>query len=380
MRGAGFGLYDVEFRSPIESDRINDAFRDIYTDIGEATIRAQYIENKISSIGSDISYQEQQQTINMLAVSGILTAANTHYDTAVGGLLYWNAYNISSVVSCTGRHDPVVGDVSLPWRQAWTQLPLYKNEYGEYESTSDVTITIGGTGVLKPHDAWDMVDNNPETTWVTTYPTDPGLVEVILTMPNNFSNTVNSVLVNPFPVGGCMVTNLYYDSDTGWMVPDGFEVSPYPRRYYFSRSSISGNSGVKFKLKATPLYDSLGNLVYVIGMKDVDISLVEFGSTATFTVKLESGNTINNITYVNVGYTFDGIETGNIKPMSVKLSANSDGSSPIYNSLSDAHPFPGTAGISSIPAGGVTTLWAIFTLTKLNGNTPVVRDITVRYN
>lgn len=364
MGSTTLGLYEIEFRSPIESDRLNNTFNDIGNDIGEAYRRVEHTDGIIDGVRSDLSYQYQQQVINMLAVSGMLDATSSGE-----GILYWSAYNSSNIINTNSRHDPVTGDVTLPWRLGWTKLPLYTNQYGENECSDSLTISINGAYMSKPHDAFDMVDNNPETAWVSE---GVSPITGIINMPTTFSDYINSVLVSPFPAGGCTVTGLYYKNSAGsYISVPNFEPSPYPRRYYFTKAKIEGNTEIKFILVGTSLYDSENNLTTVAGIRDIDVSLVEFTSSSTFKVRLSNqGDTISAITYVNSSYIFDGSGS----PVEISICTDSAGSNEIYNSGTYGHPYTG-----SINTGGVAELWAHYTLTKINGNTPSVRDITVRY-
>jgi hypothetical protein len=252
MRGTSFGLYDIPFRGSIESDRINDALNDVVEDIGEAFLRGGRIDSRIDEVKSDMSYQVQQLLVNQAAANAALTAAHAHYDTKTGGLLYWSAYEEAAVTRESSRYDPTVGEVTLPWTTSWTKLPLYKNEYGEYEVGSDVSIQIKEdsgalTTITKPNDAFDMLDNNPETAWVATYPvaTAPSTVTVVVMVPPLFSTYINSIMISPFPIGGCNVNTLEYFDTVSWKSVPGFVTSPYSRRYHFSKVSVPGNVGAR---------------------------------------------------------------------------------------------------------------------------------------
>jgi len=380
--------YDVLFRSPIESDRINDAFSDIVDDLGEAWNRADHINSLISDVRSDMSYQLQQLSRNMAAASGLLLATSDHYDTATGGLLYWNAYDEGRyTVGATGRasrHDPVVGEVTLPWGSSWTKIPLHTNEYGEYVADSNISIEIdvggGLAAVSKPHDAYDMVDNNPETAWVVTYPvaTAPANITAVVTLPDLFTTYFNSIVVHPFPVGGARVTSLqYYENGAPIDVP-GFLSSEYSRRYHFRKIDSPGGTRIKLVIEGTTLYDSNNNLVKVFGIRDLDVALIEYESSSTFRVRLDSKEPINTVTDVIVNYDYDNVSGSGYQvnpPLSVKLTTDAEGTgTEVYNSQDNALPFTGAKN-----AGGGSVLWAHFTLNKVWGRTAVVRDITVRY-
>lgn len=383
--------YDLQFRSPIESDRLNDAFADIVDDVGEAFTRADHINSRVSDIRGAMSYQTQQMSIAMGAVSGLIQAAHTHYDANPGGLIYWSAYDENNYRPGTGTHsryDPVLGEVTLPWSTSWTKVPLYKNEYGEYVADSSASIQLDTGGglvtITRPNSAYDMVDNNPETTWIAELPigTAPGSVTGVVSLPNLFSTKFNSIMVSPFPVGGCKVTSLQYFSTSsgGYVNVPSFVPSEYCRRYHFGSVDVSTNTLIKFVLTGTSLYNSNGTLVKVFGMRDIDVALIEYASSSTFVVRLDArGNSIANITYVNVTYDYDNITTTYTspnRPMLLNISRNEAGTDSIFNSTFYTLPYTG----NQIPVGGNSVLWAHITLNKVWGRTAVVRDITVRYN
>jgi hypothetical protein len=374
MSSASFGLYDIQFRSPIESDRLNDIFNDIAQDIGEAHTITGRINARVREIKSDMSYQMQQLVANQALVDAQLDAAHTHYDNVGGrGLLYWSAYNESDVTNLTSRHDVCNGEVTLPWTTSWTKIPLTKDEDGYYRATGDVSIEIDGLTMPITDDAYDMVDNNPETTWAVSHPTSQGPITGVVHVPDLFSTYINSVMVSPFPEGGCSVTSLEYanQNNTYIHVPD-FVAGSSSRRYHFNKVSVPGGTSIRFILTGTTLNDSNGALVKVFGMKNIDISLIEYASTSTFRVKLQANNNITTLLDVIVDYTFDGIETGTRTPMILQLTTDEAGTSSIYDSR-----YTNIGNGITVSAG--SAIWAQFTLNKLEGSTPVVRGLTVRY-
>ena len=122
MRGVSFGDYRKTFRGTIDSESLNENFKDIHEDLSEAYRREQYINNKVVEYASDLNYQNQQLNNRVNELENALVAASGHYASSTGNLLYWSAYSSAEVSASNSRQDLGTGDVTLPWSRSWTKI------------------------------------------------------------------------------------------------------------------------------------------------------------------------------------------------------------------------------------------------------------------
>jgi len=386
MRGLRLTNYEIGFRDPIESEKLNNTFSSIAEDLSEAFHRSQYIGNTLSEYISDRMYQQQQIDANNSALNALLTTAIATYAAAGGNHLYWSAYTNSGVSNSDSMHDVTCGNVTLSWSRSWTKLPLVLNDYNIYvPDTSIKAYYDDGTEVekLQPDDIYDCIDNNPQTAWVKNYLVGvaPASVTVRLDIPASHNPAISSIYVAPFPNGGPTITSIEYITYAGtWVSISGFTSTNSRRRYHFSPVDYAGQ--IRFVMAPALLNDTNGNPSAIFGMQDIDISLIEYSNSSSFVVRLDSapGNTISNITYVDSTYTISPSVTETAineydRPVVIEIFEDSNLTTRVYSNLINGHPFSGSLSLAT-PSSSV---WVKYTLRKINSTTPVVRDITVRY-
>lgn len=385
MRGISFREYEKSFRQAIESDDLNNNFRDIYNDLAEAYRRGQYINNRLREYSSDLSYQNQMLNSRVSELNDALIAASGSYGTAGINVMYWSAYNNDGVQSNNSRHDLNTGQVTLPWSRSYTKIPLMVNDYGDYEADSIVRINYCNDYYDKPNDLYDMVDNNPETNWIKAYPetSAPGSITIRVEMPASTNPAINSIYIAPFPDGGPKVDGLRYLNTAGsWVTVPGFTETNVRTRYYFT--PIDYGNQVDLTMVPVALRNNNGNDSMVYGMQDIDVSLIEFVDSSSFVVKLNGadGTTITNITYVNLEYTISptitnesSMSTGD-RPVVIQIYEDSGLTTQVYSNILYNHSYTGSISLST-PS---SSIWVKISLKKINSTTPVVTALTVKYN
>jgi len=386
MRGLRLTNYEIGFRDPIESEKLNNTFSSIAEDLSEAFHRSQYIGNTLSEYISDRMYQQQQIDANNSALNALLTTAIATYAAAGGNHLYWSAYTTANVTDTDSMHDVTCGNVTLPWSRSWTKLPLVLNDYNIYVPDTSIKVYYDdGAEVekLQPDDIYDSVDNNPQTAWVKNYLIGiaPVSVTVRLEIPASLNPAISSIYVAPFPNGGPTITSMEYITYAGtWVNVSGFTPTNSRRRYHFSPVDYAGQ--IRYVMTPALLNDTNGNPAAIFGMQDTDISLIEYSDTSSFVVRLDSapGNTISNITYVDSTYTISPSVSESTmneyeRPVVIEIFEDSGLTTRVYSSLINGHPYAGILPLAT-PSSSV---WVRYTLRRVNSTTPVVRDITVRY-
>lgn len=387
MRGIRLRGYEIPFRGELESEKITTKFAETSGDLNEAFRRSQHINDVRRSDAEAQDYQNQQFTTMLNLVNDTLVAASGHYADASGTLLYWTAYDQVPVVSNSSRQDLLTGDVTLPWSRSITKLSLVQDEYGDYVASNAVGITYSEEAEAaesKDHEdsIYKAVDNNPATRWLKTYTGTMAYVTIVVALPASTNPAVNSIYVAPFPDHGPTITNVRYLSRAGaWTQVPNFAETDRKRRYHFTPANYSDQ--VEVTMTPTVLQDSDGNQVRVFGLQNMDVTLIDYVSSSDIVVRLDAaaGLPINSITYVSSTYSIsptvneDNIDTAD-KPVLIELYEDAALATLVYSSTVHGHPYNGAIALSSPRQ----TLWAKFTLRKINSTTPVVRNITVRYS
>lgn len=385
MRGISFRDYEKSFRGAIESDDLNNNLKDIYNDLAEAYRREQYINNRLREYASDLSYQCQMLAVRLSNASAALIAASGSYAAAGGNVLYWSAYSNDGVSSNSSRHDLSIGEVTLPWSRSYTKIPLVLNEYGDYEVDSSVKINYCNDYYTKPDDLWDLVDNNPETNWVKSYPLadSPGQITLRIELPSSTNPAMNSIYISPYPDGGPRVDSLRYLNTAGaWVAVPGFTDVTNRKRFHFT--PIDYGNQIDLTMVPVALKDSNGVGCMVFGIQDIDVSLIEYVDNSEFVVMLNAaaGTTITNITYVNLSYTISPAITNESsisssdRPVLLQIYEDAGLTTQVYSNIIYNHSYTGSIGMTT-PG---STIWAKVTLRKINSTTPVVTGLTIKYN
>lgn len=385
LRGISFREYKKPFRGAIESDDLNTNFSDIYNDLAEAYRREQYINNRLCEYASSLSYQNQMLAVRLSDANAGLIAASGSYVAAGGSVLYWSAYSNDGISSNTSRHDLSTGQVTLPWSRSYTKMPLVLNEYGDYEADSSVKINYCADYYTKPDDLWNIVDNNPETNWIKSYPLadSPGQITLRIELPASTNPAMNSIYVAPYPDGGPRVDSLRYLNTAGaWVAVPGFTDVTNRRRFHFT--PVDYGNQIDLTMVPVALKDSDGAGCMVFGIQNIDVSLIEYVDSSTFVVKLNAaaGNTITNITYVNLSYTISptitnesSISSGD-RPVVLQIYEDAALTTQVYSNIIYTHSYTGSIGMTT-PG---STIWCKVTLRKINATTPVVTALTIKYN
>jgi hypothetical protein len=375
LRGVSFSGYEKEFRDEISSESLNRNFSDIYNDISEAYTRNQYINNKLSEHVTNLSYANQMLNVRIGELNAAIAALVGDTD-----IMHWSAYDISQLVTSTCRQDLLAGIMTLEWARSWTKLQLVVNEYGEYESGNATRVAFDdGSEVYldKPDSIYYAFDNNPETSWVKVYPTGgaPSSVLVRLEVPPSMNPAINSVYVSPFPDGGPSITDLEYLTNAGAWVP--LITSPLDKKTRLHFSPSDYNNQIRFIMTPVSLLDSNGDAVKVFGMQDLDVSFIEYNNSGSFVIKLDASGNITSIKTVDVDYSITpSIDETIDNPLVVEVFEDAGLTTRCYSNLTHAHPYDGSISLST----STSSLWVRVTMNRINNTTPVVNNITIKYD
>ena len=133
----------------------------------------------------------------------------------------------------------------------------------------------------------------------------------------------------------------------------------------------------------TTLTDSNGTTVRVYGMQNLDVGLIEYVDSSSFVVGLESsdGTTITNLTYAYLNYEINpSVSESNLsdgdRPVIIEIYEDSSLTTRVYSNLVYAHPYTGSIALNTTS----NHVWCRITLKKINNSTPVIKELTVKYN
>lgn len=372
MRGITLRNYEREFRDGIDSESLNRNFREIYNDLSEAFLRYQYINTKLSQHVSDINLENQMLQARIEDLETDVAALGSDMD-----IVHWSAYSDDEIISNTGKQDVAVGNLTLGWSRSWTKMQITVNEWGDYEAGNATLVAFDpGTGtesyIDRPDDIYNAVDNNPRTNWVESYSSaTPANVTVRIEIPPSINPSINTLYIAPFPDGGPKVTDIKYLTTAGTWVSLGTNIDHRTRLHF---TPVDYNNQIKFTMTPVTLLDTESNSIDVFGMQDIEVGFIEYNNSSVTVVKLDSSNTITNITSVALSYTITPTVDEKISnPVILELFEDSGLTTSCYSSITNAHPYTGSIALAT-PS---TSLYARITLKKINNTTPVVKELTI---
>lgn len=316
--------------------------------------------------------------------------------------------------------NPIYGESVLPIHAEQSKFYVQSLRDGSILPPSSLNVTtsslfdkLDGNGVKDWEYGGSVTKGEPErafdgsrnTAWIrrVEFPLDSDVtsveVELTVQVPDQSIAESNMISIQPYPYGEVDVVGLYLAADLGssFQAVPGFStvINARNHRWHFSARVASQ---IKIRLRQRNFFEENNKKVFLYGLKELGLSLVDWDKTY-----VDGGNLEQNSSFVirfdsPDGYTFDVLRSINASPnffnenigsrhVHVVLSQTADYGGSLWNSDNSVMPQDLTSGVA---LGNISTLYAIVTLNWVEGyggpgspyavgTTPYLRGLGIQY-
>jgi len=387
--------YEVEFRGPTSSDKNNETFTSIQVDLVSSN-RILTRENKrLSEYLAAANYNRQ---VLEGRISSLLSAADTAADSwgTTGNKVLFAEFHSNateySTYGNTGFLDVVHGHLRLPTIQSFSKIPLFRDQDGFLQPTSDVTVALStdGTNYLtktRPHGVYNALSRGSARFWVEEYDSGsaPADLYYLLRLPKSINPAINCVLVHPFPDNILSIEEISFLGPAGqWTPIPGGDANPATRAMiHFSSRDYADQ--IRLKLGPSSV---LANLALenkqVFGLQSLDVGLLEYQDQAEHVFRLDAGGVITQLKSFDASYLLQTPDAGDYSQFDkdyiwfeiftdVPVKGSAEGR--IYDSRVNEYPLDSNVSVG----GSVSTLYVRVGMLRVANTTPTVSALTLEY-
>lgn len=252
-------------------------------------------------------------------------------------------------------------------------------------SVTSVFDKLDGKGIVDYESGGTVVESDPEnafngvnnSVWRrrVEFPLDSSVQEVeaqlTVVVPDQSIAESNMISIMPFPYGEVDITALQFSADLGssFLKVPGFSSTYNARnvRYHFAPRVVSQ---IKIRLKQRNWFEDNGKKVFVYGLEELGLALVEWEKTYVAGGNIDQNSTMIVEFNAADGYKIDGLRSVNFSPdftkedtakrnIQVSLSTTPDFGGEFWNSSTQNLPQNQQGGVA---VGNVSTIYAIVTL------------------
>jgi hypothetical protein len=386
--------YEVPFRGGASSHRFNQAMGQVETDLSAAYESLLSNNIRLVDLAKTAGYINQA-TRTRVADLEFLVYMLGYYSTT-DKVLGVSMYNPAGVSEGTSAHDPIYGELTLPYVANHSKLPIYEDFNGFQRVIPQVSVSVaeeGGAYVAQDRGttAYNPLDRYLGDAWLLESDTPPSPVNYRVTYPTPTNPAVNMLTVDLIPEGLIKITDLTYtNQQASYVTIPGFTEQLISWRYHFKAVDVLNGIDVELSDINEPiqLVNLSGEGKYVYGMSNLMIQYAEHQSTS-WAVTQMSADSIEFITSLEASAelnTGDGTPVTDAVRIQVYTGDQADWENPsggdlVYDSNVDAYPYDSSQTPIDTKVGGVGvgSIWVKWLLTRVQDTTPVVRGIRITY-
>jgi hypothetical protein len=240
--------------------------------------------------------------------------------------------------------------------------------------------------VTRDHDIYLGINKSPEDVFYKT--TEQALVAYgfQFDLPEPVSPSVNSIVIHPFPFGSIAISDLeiqvaggVWQNVTGW----GGGISNALNTHWIF-------SPVDYAYKVRGLITFVGELideelaeVYVTGLHNFDIGLLEFASQGSCTLRMRAPTAeINYLRSVEADLALNTDKSVSVDSyFQIELYRDPDLTIKVYDSNVNTYPLTENDTAINVQQAGapIEELWAKIQFTRTAGTSPVLKDLKITY-
>ncbi len=388
--------YQTQYRGRSSSKRYNDALSQIENDLVTCIEELARQNAKFVNLNVATNYQNQAATTKINALADSASGCIDYFSAGgIDKLSVSSMYDRASVIDLDALHNPLYGQVTLPFRHSNSKIPIIQTPGGDFEAIPGVVIELweglGGTYETKDrtHPSYKAVDHNFSTFWVSEFVSNPTRIVMRLTYPSAVSPDVNVITVNPFPETVVKVTDVVYNNLTTLRTIPGFAETTDRKIYYFESVEVDDQVLVQIEVDTTMLNIN-GDSVFPYGLQILDVGFVDLYDTAYAVVQMKStAPGFSTLTSFDSDFsinTIDAVVPTDHLRFEIYNVDQSDWTAPsasnkVYDSDTEAFPYTTDQPTIDVQSGGseVENLFVKIILNKVSNTTPVVNGLTITY-